>query len=49
MGVSPMELERAPARRVLEWLYFHNEQANYETYEAESAAWRAQHNAERVN
>ncbi len=49
MRISPMELERAPVHRVLEWLYFHNELTSYENYRAESDAWRIQHAQERLN
>ena len=40
MQVSPLELERAPRSRVMEWLRFANEQAMYDAYRAEEAQWR---------
>ncbi len=47
MRVSPLELERAPHSRVLEWLRFWDETAAYEGYKAQEAAWRASQAADR--
>jgi len=41
MRISPLELERAPLSRVLEWLHFWDEQTAYDNYRTQEEIWQA--------
>ena len=49
MGISPLEMERAPRSRVLEWLHYSNELTAYRQFRMDEAEWKSRAGAERIH